>query len=53
MALHAPTGARPADIDTRIGPLQGFWRSTTLNGRRLYVVPRSYPEVHAADDDIE
>ena len=41
------------DIDTRIGPLQGFWRSTTLNGRRLYVVPRSYPEVHAADADIE
>jgi hypothetical protein len=41
------------DIDTRIGPLQGFWRSTTLNGRRLYVVPRSFPELHAADADID
>jgi hypothetical protein len=41
------------DIETRIGPLKGFWRATTLNGRRLYIVPRAFPEVQAADADVD
>jgi hypothetical protein len=41
------------DIETKIGPLQSFWRYTVLDGRRLYVVPRTYPEVQAADADVD
>jgi hypothetical protein len=41
------------DIETRIGPLKGFWRYTVLGGRRLYIVPRTYSEVHAADADVD
>jgi hypothetical protein len=41
------------DIETRIGPLRGFWRATTLNGRRYYIVPRTFPEVQAADADVD
>jgi hypothetical protein len=41
------------DIETPIGPMKGaFWRHVVLNGRRIYVVPRSYPEVAAADADL-
>ena len=41
------------DVETPIGPLKGtFWRFVILNGRRVYVVPRSYPEVAAADRDL-
>ena len=41
------------DLETKIGPLKGFWRSTVLNDRRLYVVPRTYAEVLAADEDVD
>jgi hypothetical protein len=41
------------DLETRIGPLQGLFLRTEVDGRRLYVVARSSPEVHAADADIE
>ena len=41
------------DIETQIGPLKTFWRYTVLNGRRLYVVPRTYAEVEAADADVD
>lgn len=41
------------DVETPIGPMKGsFWRHIILNGRRVYVVPRSYPEVAAADADL-
>jgi hypothetical protein len=41
------------DVETPIGPLQGrFWRYVVLNGRRIYIVPRSYPDVVAADADL-
>jgi hypothetical protein len=34
--------------------MQGkFWRFVVLNGRRIYVVPRSYPDVAAADADLD
>lgn len=41
------------DIETPIGPLQGMFLRTELDGRRLYVTPRTVPEVAAADADIE
>jgi hypothetical protein len=41
------------DIETKIGPLKGFWRATNLGGRRLYIVPRTFPEVQAADADVD
>ena len=41
------------EIETKIGPLVGFWRSTTLNGRRMYVVPRCYTDVIDADTDVD
>ena len=41
------------DIETKIGPLKSFWRYTVLNGRRLYIVPRTYAEVEAADADVD
>jgi len=41
------------DVDTPIGPLKGLFLSTHLNGRRLYVVPRSAREVVAADADLD
>ena len=41
------------DVDTKIGPLEGFWRSTTLNGRRIYIVPRCYTDVLDADADVD
>ncbi len=31
------------DLETKIGPLKGFWRYAVLNGRRLYIVPRRTP----------
>jgi len=41
------------DVETPIGPVKGtFWRYVVLNGRRIFVVPRSYPEVVAADADL-
>jgi hypothetical protein len=41
------------DLETRIGPLMGLFQRIELDGRRLYVVPRSTAEVLAADADIE
>ena len=41
------------DLETRIGPLQGIFQRIELDGRRMYVVPRSTAEVVAADADIE
>ncbi len=41
------------DVDTRIGPLKGVFLATTLNGRRMYVVPRCVREVTAADADLD
>ena len=41
------------DVETPIGPMKGgLWRYVVLNGRRIYVVPRSYPDVVAADADL-
>ncbi|MDQ1424267.1 MAG: hypothetical protein QOD72_1765 [Acidimicrobiaceae bacterium] len=41
------------DVETPLGPMRGtFWRFVVLNGRRVYIVPRSYPEVVAADADL-
>lgn len=39
-------------VDTRIGPLTGLFLNTSLNGRRLFIVPRSIRAVAAADADI-
>jgi hypothetical protein len=41
------------DIETKIGPLKTFWRYTVLNGRRMYIVPRTYDEAMAADADVD
>jgi len=41
------------DIETPIGPLKGMFLRTELDGRRLYVTPRTVQEVAAADADIE
>jgi len=41
------------DLETRIGPLKGLFQRIELDGRRMYVVPRSTSEVIAADADIE
>ena len=41
------------DIETKIGPLKGFWRYSEVGGRKLYVAPRTYSEVMAADADID
>ena len=40
------------DLETPVGPLKGAWLATDLNGRRLYVVPRSARDVIAADADL-
>ncbi len=41
------------DIETKIGPLKGLFLQTTLNGRRMYVVPRCVNEVAAADAEVD
>ena len=41
------------DIETPIGPLIGIFLRTQLDGRRLYITPRTVQEVAAADADIE
>ncbi len=41
------------DVDTRIGPLKGLFMTARVNGRRLYIVPRSAGEATAADADVE
>ena len=41
------------DLETRIGPLHGLFQRIDLDGRRMYVVPRSTADVLAADADIE
>lgn len=41
------------DIETPIGPLKGMFLRTELDGRRLYITPRTVQEVAAADADIE
>ena len=41
------------DIETPIGPLKGMFLRTELDGRRLYITPRTVQEVQAADADIE
>jgi len=41
------------DLETQIGPLKGLWLSTTLDGRRLYVMPRCARDVAAADADLD
>ncbi len=41
------------DIETPIGPLQGIFLRTEVDGRRLYITPRTVAEAKAADDDIE
>jgi hypothetical protein len=40
------------DVETRIGPLQGLFLRTVVDGRRLYVTPRTTTEVYNADADI-
>lgn len=39
-------------LDTPIGPLRGLWLETRLNGRRMFVVPRSVRSVADADADL-
>ena len=41
------------DVDTPIGPLQGFFLYSRLGDRRLWIVPRCIPEVKAADRDLD
>jgi hypothetical protein len=41
------------DIETPIGPVQGIFLRTELDGRRLYVTSRTVAEAKAADRDIE
>jgi hypothetical protein len=41
------------DLETKIGPLQGLFLRTELDGRRLYVTSRSAAEVSNADADID
>ena len=40
------------DIETPIGPLQGLFLRTELDGRRLYITSRTVSEANAADRDI-
>jgi hypothetical protein len=40
------------DIETPIGPLQGLFQRTELDGRRLYITSRTVPEANAADRDV-
>jgi hypothetical protein len=40
------------DIETPIGPLQGIFQRTELDGRRLYITSRTVPEANAADLDV-
>jgi hypothetical protein len=40
------------DLETRIGPLQGLFMRTEVDGRRMYITPRTAVEVAAADADI-
>jgi hypothetical protein len=41
------------DLETKIGPVQGLFLKTEVDGRRLYITSRSVSEVAAADADIE
>jgi hypothetical protein len=41
------------DLETRIGPPKGLWLEINLNGRRMFVVPRTVKEVQAADADLD
>jgi hypothetical protein len=41
------------NLETRIGPLHGIWMETQLNGRRLFIVPRSASEVAESDADLD
>jgi hypothetical protein len=42
------------DVETPVGPMRGaFWRFVVLNGRKIYIVPRCYPDVAAADADLD
>jgi hypothetical protein len=41
------------DIETPIGPVQGLFLRTEVDGRRLYITSRTVAEAKAADDDIE
>jgi hypothetical protein len=51
---YLPTGVlERLPLETSIGPLQGMWMQTRLNGRRLFVVPRSVADVKAADADLD
>ena len=41
------------DLETRIEPLTGIFLRVELDGRRLYVTPRTAQEGHAANADID
>jgi hypothetical protein len=40
-------------VETPIGPTKGLWLRVVVDGRKMYVVPRSVQELRAADADLE
>ena len=41
------------DLETRIGPVQGLFLRTEVDGRRLYLTPRTVQEAAAADAELD
>jgi hypothetical protein len=41
------------DIETKIGPTKGLWMRVVVAGRGMYVVPRTVPELQAADREVD
>lgn len=41
------------DMETRIGPTKGLWMEADVDGRRLWIVPRTVHELQAADAELD
>jgi hypothetical protein len=41
------------DMETRMGPTKGLWMQVEVGGRRLWIVPRTVPELQAADAELD
>jgi hypothetical protein len=41
------------DLETRIGPVRGLLLRTEVDGRRLYLTPRTVQEASAADAELD
>ena len=41
------------DLETRIGPVKGLFLRTEVDGRRLYLTPRTVQEAAAADAELD